>query len=105
MAEDDPWAEDPEFLAEVVVSRYERQRSQTEVVNAMPLYPTEAILWDNNQVPQVHYTGARRSLLLTLLLACSCPPVENLEDAWGRSTEHLKGHGAACTKRHPCQGK
>ena len=68
VAEDDPWAEDPEFLAEVVVSRYERQRSQTEVVNAMPLYPTEAILWDDNQVPQVHYTGARCSLLLTLQL-------------------------------------
>ncbi len=59
VAEDDPWAEDPEFLAEVVISRYERQRSQTEVVNAMPLYPTEAILWDDNQVPQVHYTGER----------------------------------------------
>ncbi|CAL8471736.1 g11278 [Coccomyxa elongata] len=57
VAEDDPMAADPEFLAEVVVSRYERQKSQTEVVNAMPLYPTEAILWDDNQVPQVHYTG------------------------------------------------
>ena len=49
--------EDPSFLAEVVVSHFERQKLQTEIVNAMPLYPTESILWDENQVPQVHYTG------------------------------------------------
>jgi len=59
VAEDDPWAEDPEFLIEVVVSKYERRKSQTDTVNAMPLYPTEAILWDENQVPKVHYTGKR----------------------------------------------
>ena len=57
VADDDPWAQNPEFLMEVVVSKYERRRSQTETVNAMPLYPTEAILWDENQVPKVHYTG------------------------------------------------
>ena len=57
VAEDDPWAEDPEFLIEVVVSKYERRKSQRDTVNAMPLYPTEAILWDENQVPKVHYTG------------------------------------------------
>jgi intron-binding protein aquarius len=69
VAEDDPWASDPAFLAEVAVSRYERQKSQTEIVNAMPLYPTEAILWDENQVPQVHYTGARGCLHLLCALA------------------------------------
>ena len=57
VADDDPWAQNPEFLVEVVVSKYERRRSQTETVNAMPLYPTEAILGDENQVPKVHYTG------------------------------------------------
>ncbi|CAK0785152.1 hypothetical protein CVIRNUC_008358 [Coccomyxa viridis] len=57
VADDDLWAQNPEFLMEVVVSKYERRRSQTETVNAMPLYPTEAILWDENQVPKVHYTG------------------------------------------------
>lgn len=67
MAEDDPWAEDPSFLAEVVVSHYERQKLQTEIVNAMPLYPTESILWDENQVPQVHYTGDTSCHLLTAL--------------------------------------
>ena len=49
---------------EVVVSKYERRRSQTETVNAMPLYPTEAILWDENQVPKVHYTGKSHILPL-----------------------------------------
>lgn len=30
---------------------------QAEVVNEMPLYPTETVLFDENQVPTVHYTG------------------------------------------------
>ena len=42
---------------EVMVSTYERRRFQTEVINELPLYPTEAVLWDENQVPDVHYTG------------------------------------------------
>ena len=57
VAEDDPWANRIEFLMEVMVSTYERRRFQTEVINELPLYPTEAILWDENQVPDVHYTG------------------------------------------------
>ncbi|KAL3158109.1 hypothetical protein ABBQ32_011710 [Trebouxia sp. C0010 RCD-2024] len=57
VAEDDPWADRIEFLMEVMVTTYERRRFQTEVINELPLYPTEAILWDENQVPDVHYTG------------------------------------------------
>ncbi len=30
---------------------------QADVVNEMPLYPTETVLFDENQVPTVHYTG------------------------------------------------
>ena len=57
MSEDDPWADRIDFLMEVMVSTYERRRFQTEVINELPLYPTESILWDENQVPDVHYTG------------------------------------------------
>lgn len=112
VAEDDPWAQDAAFLAEVMVATYQQPRAQVratagvsggvlgvgrhclqpcaaasvpalqaahalhsapacphrpstaptihpqaEVVNAMPLYPTEAVLFDENQVPSVHYTG------------------------------------------------
>lgn len=39
-----------EFLKEVLVAKYEKKRLQREAVNAMPLYPTEAILWDKHQV-------------------------------------------------------
>ena len=46
-----------DFLEEVMMFACEARTSQTEAVNAMPLYPTEAILWDDNQVPDVHYTG------------------------------------------------
>ena len=57
VSEDDPWASRIDFLMEVMVSTYERRRFQTEVINELPLYPTEAVLWDENQVPDVHYTG------------------------------------------------
>ena len=57
--EDDEWAAQEEFLREVLLTSYERRHFQTEVINAMPLYPTEAVLWDENQVPSTHYTGAR----------------------------------------------
>lgn len=51
------WAADETFLREVLLTAFERRRFQTEVINAMPLYPTEAVLWDENQVPSTHYTG------------------------------------------------
>ncbi|GLI62109.1 hypothetical protein VaNZ11_004692 [Volvox africanus] len=59
MGEDDPWAADTVFLMEVLVSTYERRRSQREAVNEMPLYPTEGLLWDESQIPasSEHYTG------------------------------------------------
>lgn len=57
-SEDDPWASDPQFLVQVVIHTYQRRRFQTEVINEMPLYPTERVLWDENQVPDIRYTGA-----------------------------------------------
>ena len=30
---------------------------QADTINEMPLYPTEAVLFDENQVPTVAYTG------------------------------------------------
>ena len=59
VSEDDPWASRIDFLMEVMVSTYERRRFQTEVINELPLYPTESVLWDENQVPDVHYTGTQ----------------------------------------------
>ena len=59
LAPDDPWAGDPAFLTEVVIAAYERRKPLAETVNAMPLYPTEAVLCDAAQVPSVHYTGER----------------------------------------------
>jgi intron-binding protein aquarius len=40
-----------------MLSTFERRRSQREVINEMPLYPTEGLLWDENQIPSVTYTG------------------------------------------------
>eukprot|EP00798_Chlamydomonas_sp_ICE-L_P018650 gene18650-25166_t len=57
VAEDDPWAQDKGFLTEVMLSTYERRRMQREVINEMPLYPTEGVLWDENQIPSANYTG------------------------------------------------
>lgn len=61
IGEDDPWAEDLNFLVEVAVTAYERRRLQAETVNAMPLYPTERVLFDEHQVPTLHYTGECRA--------------------------------------------
>lgn len=40
-----------------MLAAYERRKSQREVINEMPLYPTENILWDEGMVPSVNFTG------------------------------------------------
>lgn len=47
----DACAQDPEFLKEVFIMRYEKRKLQRELINSMPLYPTESIFWDEHQVP------------------------------------------------------
>ena len=54
---EDPWASDPAFLLEVLVSVFEKRRSQRQAINEMPLYPNEDVLWDENVVPSIAYTG------------------------------------------------
>lgn len=49
--ESDPSASDPAFLTEVMVSAYERRRPQREIIEGMPLYPTEELLLDGDAVP------------------------------------------------------
>ena len=39
-----------EFLAELVISRHERDSQLTELNSMMPLYPTEELIWDENLV-------------------------------------------------------
>lgn len=51
----DPLSSD--LLLEVLVSHHERRLSQLEAINALPLYPTEEILWDENIVPSEFYNG------------------------------------------------
>eukprot|EP00898_Chlorokybus_atmophyticus_P006825 jgi/Chlat1/7143/Chrsp57S06803 len=53
----DPWGERDEFLKEVLVSTFERRVSQKHAINMLPLYPNEEVLWDENVVPSIHYTG------------------------------------------------
>lgn len=40
-----------DFLLDVVVEAYQRRASQRAAINAMPLYPTEGMLWDTTQIP------------------------------------------------------
>jgi intron-binding protein aquarius len=42
--------QDPEFLLDVLVTTYQRRASQRAAINAMPIYPTEGLLWDTTQV-------------------------------------------------------
>eukprot|EP00854_Cymbomonas_tetramitiformis_P019254 gene19254-23016_t len=48
LSAEDPWADRVDFLTEVVVSSYEKRRSQRQKVNELPLYPTEDVLFDEN---------------------------------------------------------
>ncbi|PVD23785.1 hypothetical protein C0Q70_17059 [Pomacea canaliculata] len=50
-----PYSKD--FLLELLVWKHERKRSQLEVINEMPLYPTEKIIWDENIVPSEYFSG------------------------------------------------
>ncbi|XP_004347836.2 aquarius [Capsaspora owczarzaki ATCC 30864] len=45
------------FLLELLVNHLERRQSQMDILNAMPLYPTEALLWDENVVPSEYFSG------------------------------------------------
>jgi intron-binding protein aquarius len=54
---DDPCVADPCFLLELVVSTFERRRSQRQSIAEMPLYPNEEVLWNENVVPSVAFTG------------------------------------------------
>ncbi|XP_060536471.1 RNA helicase aquarius isoform X2 [Cylas formicarius] len=48
---------DEDFLRELLISRHEKRVSQLEALNEMPLYPTEAIIWDENIVPTAYFSG------------------------------------------------
>lgn len=39
------------------MSRHEKRVSQLVALNEMPLYPTEAIIWDENVVPTAYFSG------------------------------------------------
>ncbi|XP_059651946.1 uncharacterized protein LOC132299398 [Cornus florida] len=53
----DPWSERVDFLVEVMVSFFQKQQSQKEAINALPLYPNEQIMWDESLVPSINYSG------------------------------------------------
>ncbi|KAF5742437.1 intron-binding protein aquarius [Tripterygium wilfordii] len=57
VSKEDPWSDRVDFLVEVMVSFFEKQQSQKEAINALPLYPNEQIMWDENLVPSINYSG------------------------------------------------
>lgn len=48
---DDKLPFDDQMLLEIIIKHMELSPSQIDELNAMPLYPTEAIIWDDNLVP------------------------------------------------------
>eukprot|EP00878_Enallax_costatus_P017916 GHUV01018838.1.p1 GENE.GHUV01018838.1~~GHUV01018838.1.p1 ORF type:complete len:1128 (+),score=501.36 GHUV01018838.1:269-3652(+) len=73
VGQDDPWAQDHDFLLDVVVTAYQRRASQRAAINAMPLYPTEGLLWDATQIPTAAYSGERPLALPKLNLQFLSP--------------------------------
>ncbi|GAB2209722.1 hypothetical protein Drorol1_Dr00026945 [Drosera rotundifolia] len=57
VSKDDPWSERIDFLVEVMVSFFQKQQSQREAINALPLYPNEQVMWDESLVPSINYSG------------------------------------------------
>ncbi|KAF5733623.1 intron-binding protein aquarius [Tripterygium wilfordii] len=57
LSREDPWSDRVDFLVEVMVSFFEKQQSQKEAINALPLYPNEQIMWDESLVPSINYSG------------------------------------------------
>eukprot|EP00466_Bigelowiella_natans_P014616 jgi/Bigna1/85349/estExt_fgenesh1_pg.C_30315 len=49
--------ENKKFLSEIFVTSFEKRRSQRQEVSALPLYPSEEVLWDMNLVPELNYQG------------------------------------------------
>lgn len=62
-------------MLDVVSSAYARRASQRAAVNALPIYPTESLLWDDAQVPGGgnRYSGARPLALPKLNLQFLAP--------------------------------
>ncbi|XP_050542377.1 RNA helicase aquarius [Daktulosphaira vitifoliae] len=48
---------DSEFLLALLVSRHEARESQLKLLNSMPLYPTEDIIWNEAVVPTEYFNG------------------------------------------------
>ncbi|KAF7260530.1 hypothetical protein EG68_01763 [Paragonimus skrjabini miyazakii] len=48
---------DKDMLLRILVHRFARRQSELELINNMPLYPTEELLWDENRVPTQYYSG------------------------------------------------
>ena len=46
-----------DFTREVLLTHFASRASPRAAISAMPLYPTETLLWDEHQIPSVHYTG------------------------------------------------
>ena len=54
--EDDILSEDDTFLLDVIAFHFEKRQSRREMVNKLPLYPTEDILFDESLVPSTDET-------------------------------------------------
>uniref|UniRef100_A0A915IU13 Intron-binding protein aquarius n=1 Tax=Romanomermis culicivorax TaxID=13658 RepID=A0A915IU13_ROMCU len=45
------------LLLEILVYKFQRRLRQLDILNEMPLYPTEDVVWDENLVPTQYYNG------------------------------------------------
>lgn len=51
--------ENRDLFIEVLVGEHERFQSHLELINSLPLYPTEETIWDEDIVPTEFYTGEK----------------------------------------------
>jgi len=56
-----------QLLLEILVFHYERRVSQIKRLNAMALYPTEEMIWNENIVPSAYHSSTGQVLALPKL--------------------------------------
>lgn len=55
-------------MTEIIITHFEKRKSQIQALNQKPLYPDEKLLWDENIVPSASFSGVETLALPKLNL-------------------------------------
>ncbi len=82
---------------QVLLGAYEQRQFQRDIINEMPLYPTEGTLWDEAQIPSATFTGETCLALPKLNLQACC--LRSPPPCVGHCGAMLNAFGLVCNAR------